>query len=123
MPTKASLIGLGMPAALANRLGMKVNSVTGVGTSQSSGPTLEPNSVNLLTTAGGATACTLPATAEIGDMVEVHVISATTGLVFPDTGATIDLGTATTGSVATAQNKGRVFRKVADLTWKSMLGS
>lgn len=123
MPLTSDLIGSGLAPAAANRLGHNIKSVTGAGTSQSSGPTLEPWSVNLLTTASSQTACTLPAGAEVGSTVEVYNITSTAGLVFPETGATIDLGTATTGSVSIAQNRGRIFRKVADLTWKTIYGA
>lgn len=123
MARATDLMGSGMPAAQAKRLGFTIASVTGVGTAQTSGPTLGQWSVNRLTTAGGATACTLPANAELGSTIEVYNISSTAGLVFPETGGQIDLGTATTGSVAIAQNRGRIFRKVADLQWVTIYGS
>jgi hypothetical protein len=122
MVTKTTLMGRGMPPGLANHIGFAINSVTGVGTAQTSGPTLEPQSINLLTTAGGATSCQLPAKGMVGEVVMVFAISATTGLVFPDAGSQIDLGTQDTGSVNVAQNKGRIFVRVAAAQWKSILG-
>lgn len=126
MALTKNLMGLGLPGALANVLGETINSVTGVGTSQSSGPTLAPASLNILTTASSQTACTLPSPAQgsaVDDSVVVYTNTSTTGLVFPDTGSTIDNGTATTGSVSIAQNRGRAFKRVSPTAWISFYGA
>src|ERR1700753_637190 len=116
MPLAKNLMGAGMPAGLATQVCTSaINQVTGAGTSQTSGPTLAQNRANVLTTASGQTACTLPPPAQgsaIDDNVAVYNNTSTAGLVFPDTGSTIDNGTATTGSVSIAQNRGRQFMRV-----------
>lgn len=126
MALTKNLMGLGAPGALASALGFTIQSVTGVGTSQSSGPTLQPRSLNILTTASSQTACTLPSPAQgsaVGDEVIVYDNTSTAGLVFPDTGSTIDNGTATTGSVSIAQNRGRQFVRVSPTAWISFYGA
>jgi hypothetical protein len=127
MALAKNLMGAGMAAGLATQVGDSgINAVTGVGTTQSSGPSLQPKSVNLLTTASSQTACTLPSPAQgsaIDDQVIVYTLNSTAGTVFPDTGSQIDYGTATTGSVAIAQNRGRIFKRVSPTAWISFYGS
>jgi hypothetical protein len=53
-------------------------------------------------------------------VIEVYNTTSTAANVFPETGASIDGGTVTTGSVAVAQNKGRYFRKVSATAWKTI---
>jgi hypothetical protein len=126
MALKNNLMGAGMAAGLANQIGFKINAVTGAGTSQSSGPTLEPQSLNILATASSQTACTLPSPSQgsaVGGAVVVYTNNSTAGLVFPDTGSTIDNGTATTGSVSIAQNRGRTFVRISPTAWISFYGA
>lgn len=124
MATKKALMGSSLPPALAQRLGKAVNSVTGVGTAQGgSSPTLEPYSINLLTTASSQTACTLPTPAqggEIGCEIVVCTISSTTGLVYPDSGSKIDLGSQD-ASKSVAQNKVCMFMRTSATDWKAIL--
>ncbi len=126
MALTKNLMGSGLPGQLATQLGETINSITGVGTSQSSGPVCAPFSTNILTTASSQTACTLPSPSQgspVGDRVTVYDNTSTAGIVFPDTGSTIDNGTATTGSVSIAQNRGRVFKRVSPTAWISLYGA
>jgi hypothetical protein len=102
------LTSLGMPPALASRMGVVIKSATGVGTAQGgSSPRVFGGDVVLLTTAAGATAATLDTSFPVGESAVVANISATTGLIFPPTSGTINGGSANAsvqlpaGSVAT----------------------
>lgn len=99
------LVGLGVPPALAARLGWDPKAITGVGTAQGgTSPVVFAGTVNRLTTAGGATACTIDSAFPVGQMAIVQTISATTGLLFPPTSGVINNGSAN-ASFSVAQNK------------------
>lgn len=111
------LIGAKMPPAHADRLGVVILlAVAGVGTAQGGSSPVLTNTVTTVTTASGQTAFTLDPLCSIGNVREVYNTSATTALIFPETGGTINGGSAN-ASVSLAQNKGIVFRKIANLTW------
>lgn len=117
------LIGSGMPALLASQLGTTIVSITGVGTAQGgSSPRVFGGNVCLLTTAVGATACTIDSAMAVGDVAEVYTITATTGLLFPPTGCTIDQGSAN-ASVSIAQNRGRQVRRVSTTAFVTIYGA
>jgi hypothetical protein len=114
------MLGAGMPAAQANALGLTKSSLTTTGTTAATAALIRSNLV-VLTTAGSQTGALLPSTASIGDFVIVTNPTATTGIVYPDSGATLNGGTATTGGQNLAQNKTAMYIKVAALTWVSIL--
>jgi hypothetical protein len=119
MSAPGNLMGLGLPAALANILGYGSNTVTGIGTAQAGAAPITTK-LTLTTTAGGATAFILPqVTAGSGPYVVTNP-SATTALVFGQGTETIDGGTAS-ASVSIAQNKTRLFWKTGSSTWVSVL--
>jgi hypothetical protein len=122
MESAGTLLGLGMPALMARKVGHLVTPLTGATTAQATGTAI-PDSAGLViaTSASGQTALVLPATAAIGHEVTVYALTdATTALVFPEVGGTIDAGS-TNASVNVAQVKARRFIKTASLTWISML--
>lgn len=129
MPTTSDLIALGVPAELAQRLGFLDNgsrapaTIVGVGTTQGAGAVMKAKQTWLtVTTAGGATAIVLPANAELLVPYLTRVIAGgTTGLLFPNTGASINGGTATTGSVNIAAGQTRMTMRVGALDWLSFI--
>lgn len=105
------------------RGGMIPTSSTCVGTSQGgSSPTLAANRAYFLTTSAGQTAATIDANVPIGGQLEAYCITATTALLFPPTGCTIDQGSAN-ASVNIAQNKGRIIRRISDTAFNTILGA
>lgn len=105
------------------RAGMVPDAATGVGTAQGgSSPTLLSGRAYQLTTAVGQTAATIDANMAIGSTLEVYTITATTGLVFPPSGCTIDQGSAN-ASVSVAQNKGRIIRRMTATAFNSILSA
>ena len=105
------------------RPGMVPTAVTGVGTAQGgSSPTIYANTAILLTTSAGQTAVTIDSAMPIGAQLEVFTITATTGLLFPPTGCTIDQGSAN-ASVSIAQNKGRIVRRTGATTFHTILSA
>lgn len=119
MAAAQHLMGVGMPAELARRVGNVVSGKTGVGTALATGTPITDN-FTVLTTSGGATAFLLPATDIGSGPVVVFNTSATTALVFPQSGETIDNGSSS-ASVNVAQNKTRMFWKVTATGWASLL--
>jgi hypothetical protein len=119
MATAEALMGVGLPAEQAKRLGVAVQALTAVGTAQGGAPipAYGGNLVINLTTAGGQTATTLPALAGLGDEVEINVITATAALVFPPTGGTI-ANKALNASATVAI--GARFRKVSTTLWAAV---
>jgi hypothetical protein len=130
MPTTTDLINLGVPDELARRLGFMDNNnrratpLTGVGTAQVGGAAIKKNSTWIeLATAGGQTACVLPADAEILVPYLVQVITtSTTGLVFPPSGGKINAAAAD-ASVNVAQFLPRLFFRLTSTQWMSLLAA
>lgn len=123
MALTTSLMGAGMPAGQAAQLGDTNKSITGVGTSQGgSSPIVYAGDVCLLTTSAGQTACTIDSAFPVGEVAEVYTITATSGLLFPPTGCTIDQGSAN-ASVAIAQNRGRRIRRVSATAFVTLYGA
>lgn len=105
------------------RGGMIPTAATCVGTAQGgSSPTLLANRAYLLTTAGGATAATIDSSVPIGGTLEAYTITATTALLFPPSGCTIDQGSAD-ASVNIAANKGRIIRRTSATAFNTILSA
>jgi hypothetical protein len=128
MPVTPDLIALGTPAELSLMLGFNGNgrapqSVTGVGTAQAGAALIrKKNTWAMLVTAGGATACVLPADAELMVPYFICVETSTTGLVFPPTGHSINAAAAN-ASVGIAQNVARIFYRCTATHWLSFLAA
>lgn len=104
------------------RAGMIPTAVTGVGTAQSGAATVIANRSYLLTTSAGQTAVVIDGSVPIGGQLEVFTITATTGLLFPPSGCTIDQGSQD-ASVNIAQNKGRIIRRTGATTFHTILSA
>lgn len=118
--SQSDLIGLAVGSpALAEKMGYSVGTKAGAGTAQTGATALAANSINALTTSGGATAFVLP-TGAPGDSVVVNNQSATTALVFPNSGAAIN-GGSTDASVSIAQNKTAIFIRYSSTVWFEVL--
>jgi len=117
------LTSLGMAPVMASRMGVVIKSITGAGTAQGgSSPVVYGGNVCLLTTASSQTACTIDSAFPVGETAEVYTITATTGLLFPPSGCTIDQGSAN-ASVNIAQNKGRIIRRVSATAFVTVLSA
>lgn len=103
------LTGLGTPTTVATFLGEDVRAVTGSGTAQvADGAAIAAGSAlclgfNTVTTTGGATAVQILSTMPVGRSLFVNVTSATTALVYPPSGCSIQ-GQATDTPILAAQN-------------------
>lgn len=118
-----SLMGLGMPGPLATALGDTIKSVTAVGTAQgASSPRVFAGDSVLLTTAGGQTACTLDAGWPVGATGEVTNITSTAAAMFPPTGCSFD-GGSSNASIAIAQNRGRIIRRMSATSFRTFYGA
>jgi hypothetical protein len=101
---------------------MLQTTATCTGTTQGAGVSVAPNRTYLLTTSAGQTAATISSAMPIGSVLEAHCITATTALLFPPTGCTIDQGSAN-ASVNIAQNKGRIIRRTGATTFHTILSA
>lgn len=121
MAATVNLIGVGIPGEAATRLGFTPSTKVGVGTAQTGAATITTN-FTLTTTAGGATAFVLPAAIPGSGPILITNPSATTALVFPPSGGTIN-GGSLNASVSIAQNATRIFFVSASNTWISLIGA
>lgn len=130
MPTTSDLVGLGLSAELARRLGYQDNglrapaTLVGVGTAQAGAGVIKRQATWLeITTAGGATAVILPADAELFVPYWTQVIvTSTTGLLFPPVGHAIN-AVAANGSVNLAQFLPRMTMRISATRWASFLAA
>ena len=121
MSTAADLAGLGMPAALANRLGGTFAQVNAATTAQATGTVLV-NTFSRVVTSGGQTAVVLPADAPIGSEYNVWNSGGTAAIVFPHLDGTINNQTANT-SFSVAQNKPARFTRYTTVIWVASLSA
>lgn len=120
MALAVDLMGLGLPQEQSVRLGFSdLTTLAGVGTAQSGAAAIRVNNT-LATTAGGQTAFVLPSDAELEVPYLITNSSATTALVFPPTGGTINAAAAN-ASVSIAQNLARMFIRKTSTRWVSFL--
>lgn len=118
------LTSLGTAPALAERIPLvnRVVALTGAGTAQGgSSPIVYGGDFVRLTTAASQTAATIDANFPVGQTAWVATISATTGLLFPPTGASFDNGSAN-ASTSIAQNKGRLIYRASPTLFYTLLG-
>lgn len=110
MSTTADLMGLGMPAALASRIGNNPASLAGVGTTQVGATPLSGGAVMLITPTAGNTAFVLASATSTGRAVYVWNRSASvTALIFPPLGGAINGGTVN-ASISLAPLLGAIFQ-------------
>lgn len=122
MATAEGLMGLGVPAEMAKRTGYAIVSVTtSADTQNSAGGVLrgQGNKIVLATVGGANGAVTLPADADLGDVVEVYNTTATAGRVFPHTGGTLNQ-LAVNLQTPLAVNASLVAKKVSATSWRVM---
>lgn len=121
MAQALDLVDLGMPSAQALYVGFQSGSVTATGTSAAgAAPIGAANFVNLVTASSQA-GVVLKGDMPYGIPVVVFVASATTGVVYPPTGGTINGGTATTGGISLVQNAAAIFMRYDNTKWFSIL--
>lgn len=121
MATAIDLVDLGMPWTQARANGFQIGSVTAAGTTAGGAASSGSMSFINLVTDTNLSGLILNPLTPYSAIVIVFVASAVTGNVFPPTGGTINGGTATTGSVAIAQNTVRVFTRYDATKWFSIL--
>jgi hypothetical protein len=117
MPSGDALMGVGFPAHQADLLGGNPSIVNGTGTAQVGAGKVLTKNVEL-NTSGGQTAVIIPN----GDICQPYFFTnpdATTGLVFPPVGHTMN-GTLN-ASVSVAQNKSAIVWQYKPGFWTSIL--
>jgi hypothetical protein len=98
MSTTADLMGLGMPPALAGRLGNTPQTIAGVGTSQTGAGALSGGGLFVLTPTSSNTAFVLSNATSTGRPVYVYNSSATyIATIFPPSGGSINGGATNAG--------------------------
>ena len=119
MALSGDLIGLGMPPKLAGQIGNLPSAKTGSGTAQT-GATAITTNFTVLTTSGGSTAFVLPTVPAGSGAYIVSNASATTALVYPPSGGTIQ-GGSQDAAFSVAQNKVAMFFKTSATAWVAVL--
>ena len=114
MSTIPDLMGLGMPAALAARLGNTPTPLTTTGTSSTTAANIT-NKVTVLTTASSQTGAILPSAASLGSVFYVTNPTSTGGVIYPPTGNTFNTSAST--SYAMAQYNSAIFVRLTSTTW------
>lgn len=120
MSTIQDLMGLGMPAALANRLGNSYTALTTTGTSSTTAAAIT-NKVTVLTTASSQTGAILPSAASIGSVFYVTNSTATGGVVYPPSGCTFITSAGTSYSMA--QYNSAIFVRATATTFMVVTGA
>lgn len=122
MSTQKDLMGVGMPAEQASRLGFPgISTVTAAGTTTADATVLLKEQRVVEMTASGSDGVRLPATAEL--MVPYIVYAKTgAGKVYPPSGAAFNADTADQ-SQAIAVNLCAIFFRTGSLSWVSICGA
>ena len=120
MSTTADLMGSGMPAALANRLGNTPVTQAGAGTITGATATLIQGHLTNATTASSQTAFIFNSAASLGKEFYFFNSSATTALVYPPAGGNLNGGSAD-ASFSVAQNKLAMFIRLSTNNWAVIL--
>lgn len=121
MSLAADLMGVGLPQAQASRIGLSnLTTIAGAGTTQGAGAAIVNGVTNVLgTTAGGATAFTLPILAELELPYVFRNSSATAALVFPPVGGIFNAQSVDT-SYSVAQGQTAIFTRKTQTGWSVM---
>ena len=118
--SQADLIGLGVSAELAKRIGFTPTTITTAGTSQTTATAVASQvKCILLNTASSQTGAVLSANLGQGEIVLASCATATTGLVYCPVGFTMN-GTSN-GSVSLAQNKAAIIWRTGATAFVSVL--
>lgn len=120
MSTATNLMNLGVPAEQAKRTGWSIVSATTTATTQNSAGgalTGQGNKLVRATIAGAGHAVTLPLNADVGDEVEVYNETATAGVIYPPTGATLNQLAANTSTALAANASARCI-KIGATAWR-----
>ncbi len=97
MSTSLDLMGLGMPAPLAARLGYDATSINGAGTSSTTATTMTSKNVSVFG-AASQTGAIIPAAMSIGGFMFIacRTTSTASAVIYPPSGATITNATSVT---------------------------
>lgn len=117
-PLASDLIGVHLPAEQANLLGDVIATQAGIGTTQALGagiPTQQ--TITIATATGGATAFRLPSGASLAVSYQFTNSSATTALLFPPVGGSIN-GGSTDASISVPQNVTVELTRVSATSWR-----
>lgn len=90
--------------------------LTSTGSSQTDALQLTAD-VNHVSTVGASTGVKLDPNASLSDSCFIYNASGTTLTIYPDTGSSINNGTATTGSVSLVTHKAAEFVKTSPTNW------
>lgn len=124
MATPEALVGLGVAPEVAKKDGYQLVTVTTDNSTQNSAGGLLRGNGNkwVRATVGGANgAVTLPADADVGDIIVVVNVTGTAGRVFPPTGGAINQ-LATNTQTVLAANAQILFMRITGTVWNGFAG-
>lgn len=120
MSIAENLMGMGMSAGLAGAVASGGAAVVSAGTGSIAASTLLPFETNNLSAAANLDSYLLPASGKgsaVGDSIYCFTSSATSAVVFGNTGETIN-GSAT---FTVAQNKLAIFKRISSTVWGAIV--
>lgn len=113
-----NLMGLGLPEELGAQMGLSpIAAVTSAGSSATDATILKKGQTFVNGTFTGADGIKLPADADIGVEYLIFNGSGSTGLIYPPTSGTLNLGTATTGTLSMTTHKVARFIRYSSTGW------
>jgi len=124
MALAQDLMGVGLPAEQALRLGTERLVVNAAGTTQGTATALNGNGnlFAIVTSAANQQGVQLPANAEINsEVVIVPTVATPLITVYPSTGQSIDLLAANAGLAFTTANKNARFVKTTPTNWRAFV--
>lgn len=117
-----TLMGLGLPAQLAQLLGGNPSQLTTTGTTQATAVTIKSTNTELLT-AASQTGALLPISPDNANVMVPYVITnptATAGVIYAPVGHTLN-GVASSTGQSLAQNKSLIVWQYKPTKWASIL--
>lgn len=124
MALAKDLMGVGVQAEAANRLGYTVASVEALGSSAADATAIGKNSTLVLVTVGGASrGVILPSDAELGVPYVIGNISGTAALIYPPTSGQINGDTASSGTVPLTARGTTMCIRVDAINWVAIGGA
>lgn len=117
MATQQDLMGLGMPAELARRLGNSPTTLATTGTTSITAATIN-SKMTVLSTAGSQTGAIFPLNGAFGVVYFISNPTSTTGVIYAPAGGTIAGGTS---GINLAQNKAMIAWNTAANTFNYVI--
>jgi hypothetical protein len=124
MALAKDLMGVGVQAEAANRLGFTVASIAAAGSSASDATAIGKNeTLVMVSPTGGSQGVKLPSDAELGIPYVIGNLTSTAALIYPPTSGQINGDTATSGTVPLTARGTTICIRVDSVNWVAIGGA